>query len=97
VLSGSNGQFKVVPTYYAGLFNNLVLGEVISSNVTVGPIELQYPDGMNKATVTAKISGQSIALSVDYSIVQTISLALVQQRIASLPPRPANLISLPHA
>ncbi|GAB6040364.1 hypothetical protein [Endothiovibrio diazotrophicus] len=46
-LAGSAAQFEVHPTYYFGLFNNLVRGEVIDSNVIVGPLTLAYPSGFN--------------------------------------------------
>jgi hypothetical protein len=80
VLSGAGAQFTVTPTYFAGLFNDVELGEVISSDVTVGPLELKF-DGHNKATITATSDGKSIILTVDYSTVHTLSLDVVQQRI----------------
>lgn len=67
VLSGSNAQFKVTPTYWVGLFDDLLLGTVISSNVDVGPQEVDFPDGMNAATVTASLSGQTIVVNIAYS------------------------------
>ncbi|MDP3847268.1 MAG: hypothetical protein Q8R10_12695 [Pseudomonas sp.] len=73
VVSGASAQFQVTPTYYAGLFNDLVLGEVISSNVSVGPQKIVFPDGQNCATVTASMSGESIKMSVSYSQVSLVS------------------------
>lgn len=66
VLSGSAGQFKVTPTYYVGLFNNLELGTVISSNVVVGPLEVKFPGGLNKAVLTASLDGSNIKLDLNY-------------------------------
>jgi rhizosphere induced protein len=66
VLSGSGGQFKVIPTYHVGLFNNLELGTVVSSNVVVGPMEVKFPSGQNKAVLTAKLDGEAIKLDLSY-------------------------------
>lgn len=66
VLSGSDGQFKITPTYWVGLFNDLQLGTVISSNVVVGPLQLQFPSGQNKALLTASLDGSSIKLGLEY-------------------------------
>ena len=91
VVSGAAAQFQVTPTYYAGLFNNLVLGEVISSNVVVGPQKIVFPDGMNCATVTASMSGDNIRMSVSYSQISSVShevldrlLSIQQERTGEL-------------
>ncbi|NEP76398.1 MAG: hypothetical protein F6K25_32605 [Okeania sp. SIO2G4] len=66
VVSGSGAQFQITPTYYVGLFNDLELGTVISSNVVVGPLELKFPGGDNKAILKAYMDGQTIKLDLDY-------------------------------
>jgi hypothetical protein len=66
IFSGAAAQFVVKPTYYIGLFNDLVRGEVISSNVIVGPEKIQFPDGFNVATVHASIQGSKLVLDVQY-------------------------------
>jgi hypothetical protein len=68
VLGGADAQFVVTPTYWIALFDQVELGDVISSNVSVGPIELQF-DGNNAATLTASLSPdhQSILLNLAYS------------------------------
>jgi hypothetical protein len=66
VTIGAAAEFQVTPTFYVGLFNNLVLGEVISSNVIVGPKVLHYPAGETQATVTADLDGKNIILSITY-------------------------------
>ncbi|AOY80604.1 hypothetical protein BJP36_12415 [Moorena producens JHB] len=84
VYSGSGGQFKVTPTYYVGIFNDLVLGTVISSNVIVGPLKVQFPSGMNKAVLTATLDGSTLklaltyqnALVANYEQVQTLSRSI---------------------
>ncbi|MGB7442671.1 MAG: hypothetical protein WA919_16530 [Coleofasciculaceae cyanobacterium] len=65
-LGGSTAQFQVTPTYYVGLFNNVELGTVISSNVIVGPLKIQFPSGMNKGVLTAVLDGESIKLDLTY-------------------------------
>lgn len=82
VVSGAAAQFQVTPTYYAGLFNNLVLGEVISSNVSVGPQKIVFPDGMNCATVTATMSGENIKMSVAYSQVSLVSREVLDRLLS---------------
>lgn len=82
VNSGAAAQFQVTPTYYVGLFNNVVLGQVISSNVIVGPKVLQYPSGDTQATVTADLDGDKIILRIDYGATVSLSLAEVETRLA---------------
>jgi hypothetical protein len=82
VVSGATAQFQVTPTYYAGLFNNLVLGEVISSNVSVGPQKIVFPDGMNSATVNATMSGNTIKMSVSYSQVSQVSREVLDRLLS---------------
>lgn len=84
VLSGSQAQFEVTPTYYAGLFNNVVVGEVISHNVAVGPETLKFPSGLNMATLTAYLDGSSIRLKVAYSQGSSFSMDEVEARITTI-------------
>lgn len=84
VNSGASAQFEVTPTYWAGLFNNVELGEVISSNVIVGPVQLQYPSGNNRATLTASLDGDNIVLDVSYSSSTSLALSTAERRITSL-------------
>ncbi|WP_419786592.1 hypothetical protein [Pseudodesulfovibrio sp.] len=67
VLGNASAQFKVTPTYWVGLFRDVQLGQVISSNVEVGPIEIQFDNGTNVATVTAIREGESIEVATTYS------------------------------
>ncbi|WP_147820519.1 hypothetical protein [Salidesulfovibrio onnuriiensis] len=67
ILSNASAQFKVTPTYYAALFRDVELGEVISSNIEVGPIQLQFSQGTNVANVTAIRTGDSIELACVYA------------------------------
>jgi len=83
VLSGASAQFTVTPTYWAGLFNQVQLGQVISSNITVGPLKLEYPNGLNAATVTARLDGDNILLKVEYGSQVSVSQAIIQERIKS--------------
>lgn len=95
VNSGASAQFQVTPTYYVGLFNNLKLGTVISTNVTVGPLTLAYPQGQTAATLTATLSGAQIKLALSYGpspseaavaapvSFLSVSLSEVENRIAA--------------
>ncbi len=67
ILSNASAQFKVTPTYWAGLFRDVELGEVISSNVEVGPEKIKFSSGANVATLTATLDGESIKLATTYS------------------------------
>jgi len=82
VNSGAAAQFQVTPSYYVGLFNDVKKGEVISSNVIVGPKNLKYPSGETQATVTADLDGANIILRIDYGSTVSASLAQVDSRIA---------------
>jgi len=92
VVSGGAAQFTVTPTYYFGLFNQVVLGEVISSNVIVGPTEIQFPNGMNQANVTALMSGATIVVDVAYSQVSFMQTDMIDHKLASLPKRSSRLL-----
>lgn len=67
MVSGASAQFSVKPTYYVGLFNKVQLGEVISSNVIVGPLKIVFPAGQNLATLDATMDGANINLKLSYS------------------------------
>ncbi len=68
VLSNNAAQFKVTPVYWVGLFRNVVLGEVISSNVESGPVRLEFDGGSNEANITAYRRGDTMDLDTKYSI-----------------------------
>ena len=91
VYSGAGAQFIVKPTYWLGLFNDVVRGEVISSNVVVGPKQLVFEDGKNAATVVAYIKGDSIAMDIKYSTRSTTQVRAIDEHIKALEQR-AHLI-----
>lgn len=80
VNSGAAAQFQVTPSYYVGLFNDVKKGEVISSNVIVGPKNIKYPSGETLATVTADLDGSTIILRIDYGATFSMSLAEADTR-----------------
>lgn len=84
VFSGSSAQFIVKPTYWMGLFNDLVRGEVIGSNVMVGPQKLVFEGGRNLATVTARIIASSITVDIQYSTRAAASLKAVDEHALAL-------------
>jgi hypothetical protein len=67
VLNNASAQFKVSPTYWVGLFRDIQHGEVISINVEVDPIKLQFVEGVNVATLTATREGDSLEFYASYS------------------------------
>ena len=75
LVSGMAAQFTVKPTYWVGLFNQLVLGEVVSSNVTVGPEKLQFGEGQNLATVTTRDDGEKLKMEIKYGHMTALSIA----------------------
>lgn len=60
VLSNVSTLFKVTPTYWVGLFEDVQSGEVINNNVEVGPLQLDFSGGANAAKITAVRKGESI-------------------------------------
>ena len=92
VVSGASAQFQVTPTYWVGLFNSLVLGEVISSNVVVGPLHLSYPSRQNLATVNAYMDGNTIKLNVTYGQQVAVENSVVDRIIAAQPTRSGILL-----
>jgi hypothetical protein len=80
VNSGATAQFQVTPTYYLGLFNDVRRGEVISSNVIVGPKKVQYPSGETNATVTANLDGNSIIVQISYGDAVSATFAEIDLR-----------------
>ena len=71
VLDGESAQFTVKPLYFAGLFENVELGEVIDSNVSVGPFPILFDGGNNSATLTASVVGGSLVTTLTYSQLST--------------------------
>lgn len=67
VLDNASAQFKVTPVYYAALFRDVQLGEVISSNIEVGPVKLTFNAGANVANIRATREGDSLILTSSYS------------------------------
>ncbi len=67
VLSNASAQFKVTPTYWIGLFRDVKLGEVISSNVEYGPFKIKFSGGVNCATITAERDADSIESNIVYT------------------------------
>jgi hypothetical protein len=91
IYGGSTAEFIVKPVYWAALFNSLIEGEVISSNVSVGPQQLQFVSGQNLATVTASIVGENINLDVTYGNRASVDMTQVRQRLNSLDMRRKQL------
>lgn len=68
ILSNASAQFKVTPVFWVGLFRDVQLGEVISSNVEVGPLRLEFDGGCNIANIEVARVGESVVLApVEYS------------------------------
>lgn len=97
VEGGARAQFEVTPVYYAGLFNRVILGEVIKLNVSVGPIHLTFPNGTNKATLTATTDNGVIKVDTEYSKRSTFSLDEVERAVQIQELRRLALPSPAHA
>jgi hypothetical protein len=87
LFSGSAAQFIIKPTYHFGLFNDVVLGEVISSNVIVGPQTLVFEGGLNAATITASVRGNTIHLDTKYGRRDSFLTADVERHLAAFSER----------
>lgn len=83
LFSGSAAQFIVKPTYHFGLFRDVLLGQVISSNVIVGPLTLVFEGGLNAATITASIRGNEIHLDTNYGRRDTVLVEDVERHLAA--------------
>ena len=86
VNGGATALFTVKPTYWVALFNSVILGQVISTDVSVGPMMITFPGGLTSATLNADLDGQNIVLTISYgpgapSSFFAIDLAQVQARI----------------
>ncbi len=62
----------------------LEVGEVISSNIAMDPIEIVFPQGNNLATITLSKEGNSYHTDIQYSIRSSFAIAEVEAFIASL-------------
>jgi hypothetical protein len=83
VLSGSQAQFVVTPTYWAALFNDVVKGEVISSNITIQPLVLKFEGGITRIDLEAWVEGQTLHFGVANSAQRTsMPLSLVDSLLA---------------
>lgn len=57
VSGGVTAPFQITPTCYLGLFTNLQLGSIVSSDAAVGPVMIKFPEGKNKVEVEASTQG----------------------------------------
>lgn len=80
VPSGSGAQFKITPVYYVGLFNDVKIGTVVSSNVVVGPLKLEFEKGENQALLTAKMTRSTIDLKLTYCTNVSVSYEEVENK-----------------
>jgi len=96
VMSGENAQFRVEPTYYIGLFRNVVLGEVISGDVIVGPMQLKFSGNMNCALLRLYVEGSTIKYQIEYSMKGSMSIEhlLAREAMATLNRNPAARAAL---
>ena len=60
-LSGTKADFKVTPRYWAALFDSVVVGQVISNEISAaGPVEVVFAGGITSITLTAWVEGQTL-------------------------------------
>ena len=67
VLSGLGVNFRIEPTYYVFLFDELSEGKVLTSSMLSNSLEVSFPENMNKAILTATIDGETLKLDLEYS------------------------------
>ena len=53
VTGGVTAQFQITPTYYCGIFTNIKKGSFVSSDMSVDPVLIKFPEGMNTVEVEA--------------------------------------------
>lgn len=95
VNSGAQAQFVVTPTYWAALFNDVVLGQVISSNVTIMPLILQFAGGITRIDLEAWLEGQTLRFGERAAgNFVSMPMALVHSRLALLAPATGALLAL---
>jgi hypothetical protein len=81
VYGDSSAEFTVEPVYWVALFDSLILGEVISSNVTVGPLQLTFVAPQNTATVTASIQGENLVMHLGYGTSTSVDMNQLSERV----------------
>ncbi|MEZ4294096.1 MAG: hypothetical protein R3B70_03900 [Polyangiaceae bacterium] len=60
-------QFVMSPSRWVGLFESAVSGQVVSRDTaSVGPLELRFPEGHRRATLTASLDHESVKLTLEY-------------------------------
>ena len=68
VVGGVPAQFQITPTYYLGLFTNIKKGSFVSSDVSLGPVPITFPNGKNCVEVEAlNKEGYDSLTQPDYS------------------------------
>jgi hypothetical protein len=55
VPSGAAAQFHVAPHFWAALVADVVHGEVVESNVVVGPVRVEFPPGCRRVSFIAAV------------------------------------------
>ena len=67
LMEGEEASFPVAATMTAGLFAEMVHGEVIDPlSLLAPPVSLAYPPGLTTATVTAVLQSTGLELTVTY-------------------------------
>ena len=65
---GESVQFFVHPTYYVALFREIQVGELVTSDIAISPIQVKFDSGFKNATVTAVNDGGTYKLNApEYS------------------------------
>ena len=60
-------NYQVHPKYYVALFRNVQVGDLVTSDITVAPIAVEYTQGNTHATVTAYINAGNTETKVEYT------------------------------
>ena len=64
VHSGNKAIFNVHPAYYVSLYRNIKLGQLVTSGVVFGPVEVEFKNGLTSIGVEAYMDNGSYKLEV---------------------------------
>ena len=61
--AGEQAQFSVHPTYYVGCYRDIKLGQLVDSDIALGPVEVKFTEGYTEFQVKAEDIGGTLKLT----------------------------------
>lgn len=61
-----SSNYQVHPVYWVALFRNVKVGDLVTSNVTVAPIAVEYTQGNTRAKITAFMDSGNTLTKVEF-------------------------------